>query len=594
MKKQFKKLTAVLLTAVMFLGMFTTMPVSVFAADVDDNSVGSDEVFTSSDGEYEYTKNDDGTITISSLVDKWSTYNGTLPDVIDGYIVTKIGDKAFYECYYLESIVLPDTITSIGDYAFYNCKRLETIKMSKSLTSIGAWAFAFCGSLSRYDTIKIPDNVTTIGSRAFYDCYTLNGIELPNGITTIEEQSFSYCQKLYDLNIPDSVTSIESRAFEGCENLNLNNIKLPDGLKYIKDGAFKECARSYLNKVTIPKYTIIEGNPFESVDIHIYSYKFLNSKEYTSAYKYADKYGITFIPLDVKPFDYVVLSDGSIEITKCNFNRDDYNEYYGDYFDSRNGTLTIPGKIDGYRVTSIGSNVFSYSDFDKIYVPSSVTKVGNSAFSNCKSVTLYGSLTYIGSSAFSRCGSFSFPSFSKNLKYIGSYAFAETGITNMNIPGTLNEIPEGLFYGCSYLTEVKIGEGVKSIGKNAFYGTDILTLNIPDSVTNIDGFLNVTYIGCNRGTATHKYAIDYKIKYTILDAIKGDVNLDGEVNIKDATRLQMMLTYGYDYGLYNENIHYSYSDMWNIDDVADLNGDIKINVEDVTLLQKNIAKYDNQ
>ena len=591
MKKQFKKLTAVLLTAVMLLGMFTTMPVSVFAADVDDNSVGA---FTSSDGKYEYTKNDDGTITISSLVDKWSTYNGTLPDVIDGYTVTKIGDKAFYECYYLQSIVLPDTITSIGDYAFYNCKRLETIKMSDSLTSIGVWAFGFCSSLSRYDTIKIPDSVTTIGARAFYCCNYLNGIELPNGITTIEEQTFIGCQNLYHVNIPDSVTSIGWSAFESCENLNLNNIKLPDGLKYIKDGAFKKCASSYLNKVTIPKYTIIEGNPFESVDIKIYGYKYLNSKEYTSAYKYADKYGITFISLDVKPFDYVVLSDGSIEITKCNFNRDDYNEYYGDSINYEKGILSIPDKIDGYRVTSIGDGVFSYSDFDKIYVPSSVTKVGNSAFSNCKSVTLCGSITYIGSSAFSRCGSFSFMSSLKNLKYIGSYAFAETGIDNMNIPGTLNEIPEGLFYGCSYLIEVKIGEGVKSIGKNAFYGTNISTLNIPDSVTNIDGFLNVRYIGCNRGTATHKYAIDYKIKYTILDAIKGDVDLDGEVNIKDATRLQMMLTYGYDYGLYNENIHYSYSDMWNIDDVADLNGDIKINVEDVTLLQKNIAKYDNQ
>lgn len=589
MKKQFKKLTAVLLTAVMLLGMFTTMPVSVFAADVDDNSVGA---FTSSDGKYEYTKNDDGTITISSLVDKWSTYNGTLPDVIDGYTVTKIGDKAFYECYYLQSIVLPDTITSIGDYAFYNCKRLETIKMSDSLTSIGVWAFGFCSSLSRYDTIKIPDSVTTIGARAFYCCDYLNGIELPNGITTIEDQTFIGCQNLYHVNIPDSVTSIGWSAFEDCENLNFNDIKLPDGLKYIKDGAFKKCASMHINKITIPKYTIIEGNPFESVDIKIYGYKYLNSKEYTSAYQYADEYGITFISLDVKPFDYVVLSDGSIEITKCNFNRDDYNEYYGDYFDSRNGTLTIPGKIDGYRVTSIGYNAFSYSDFDSIYVPSSVTEVESFAFSSCKSVTFSGELTYIGGSAFSECGYF-YLSFSKNLKYIGSYAFAGSGITSMNIPGTLNEIPEGLFYGCSYLTEVKIGDGVKSIGKNAFYGTNISTLNIPDSVTNIDGFLNVPYIGCNRGTATHKYAIDYKIKYTILDAIKGDVDLDGEVNIKDATRLQMMLTYGYDYGLYNENIHYSYSDMWNIHDVADLNDDIKINVEDVTLIQKNIAKYDN-
>ena len=43
--------------------------------------------------------------------------------IIEGieYTVTSIGDSAFYECYKLTSIGIPNSVTSIGDRAFYNC-----------------------------------------------------------------------------------------------------------------------------------------------------------------------------------------------------------------------------------------------------------------------------------------------------------------------------------------------------------------------------------------------------------------------------------------------------------------------------------------
>ena len=41
--------------------------------------------------------------------------------------VTAIGDRAFYNCTGLESIIIPEGVTAIGESAFYNCINLENI-----------------------------------------------------------------------------------------------------------------------------------------------------------------------------------------------------------------------------------------------------------------------------------------------------------------------------------------------------------------------------------------------------------------------------------------------------------------------------------
>lgn len=41
--------------------------------------------------------------------------------------VTAIGDRAFYDCINLKSIIIPEGVTAIGESAFYNCINLENI-----------------------------------------------------------------------------------------------------------------------------------------------------------------------------------------------------------------------------------------------------------------------------------------------------------------------------------------------------------------------------------------------------------------------------------------------------------------------------------
>ena len=65
---------------------------------------------------------------------------------------------------------LGKSVTCIGDSAFADCKYLETITMSNSIISIGDSAFANCISLTE---IVIPSSVTSIGIRAFKNCSNL-------------------------------------------------------------------------------------------------------------------------------------------------------------------------------------------------------------------------------------------------------------------------------------------------------------------------------------------------------------------------------------------------------------------------------------
>ena len=100
-------------------------------------------------------------------------YSGdiVIPETVNyegiSYSVTSIGDWAFYGCYELTSITIPNSVTSIGYRAFYGCSSLTSITIPNSVTSIGNGAFYGCSDLT---SITIPNSVTFIGEGAFYNC----------------------------------------------------------------------------------------------------------------------------------------------------------------------------------------------------------------------------------------------------------------------------------------------------------------------------------------------------------------------------------------------------------------------------------------
>ena len=107
-------------------------------------------------------------------------------------------------------------ITAIGSNAFFSCYNLSSIEIPNSITSIGASAFVSCTTMTN---IIIPNSVTSIGNNAFQNCNKLSSITLSNTLTSIGSSTFRTCSSLSSIVIPNSVTSISSQAFLDCLSL---------------------------------------------------------------------------------------------------------------------------------------------------------------------------------------------------------------------------------------------------------------------------------------------------------------------------------------------------------------------------------------
>ena len=97
------------------------------------------------------------------------------------YSVISISDYAFYDCYRLTSVTIPNSVTRIGEWAFTNCSGLTTIAIPNSVTRIGDLAFGGCSGLL---SVTIPKTVEKIGNLAFVGCTATINCEVdskPNG-----------------------------------------------------------------------------------------------------------------------------------------------------------------------------------------------------------------------------------------------------------------------------------------------------------------------------------------------------------------------------------------------------------------------------
>ena len=85
--------------------------------------------------------------------------------------MTKIGDRAYYNCTILSSVVIPDNVTEIGYDAFNGCS-FTSINIPKSMATIGEEAFKDCSNLI---SIIIPESVAVIEA---YACKLLRLLSL--------------------------------------------------------------------------------------------------------------------------------------------------------------------------------------------------------------------------------------------------------------------------------------------------------------------------------------------------------------------------------------------------------------------------------
>ena len=121
-------------------------------------------------------------------------------------------------------------------------------------------------------------------------------------------------------------------------------------------------------------------------------------------------------------------------------------------------------------ITSIGNFAFSSCyQLEKLYLPTTLTSIGESAFTGCNlnSLVLPDNVESIGASAFAYCGNLSSVTLNANLKTIGQSAFYSCPILKtITIPASVTSIETSAFSSCTSLTKIQVDQN------NAAYTSD--------------------------------------------------------------------------------------------------------------------------
>ena len=188
----------------------------------------------------------------------------------------------------------------------------------------------------------------------------------------------------------------------------------------------------------------------------------------------ADKFAVSASAETYGDYEYEILDDGTVEITRYN---------------GKSQTITIPNTINGKKVTSIGEFAFRYCSVLTVTIPNSITSIGSCAFfdSSLASITIPDSVTSIGSEAFSNCNNLTSIDIPDSVSSIGSYAFHGCyNLTKANIPNSVKTLENSVF-SCTGLKKVIIPNGVECIEADAFNNCENLTeITIPNSVKRIE------------------------------------------------------------------------------------------------------------
>ena len=140
------KLTSILLSAIMIIGIFGVVPFAASAAV---------------SGSYEYSVKSDSTAKITRYIDNGSK-TVTIPSTIGGYVSTEIGQRAFENHSSFNAVTIPSSITSIGEFAFRGCTGLASVSIPNSVEKIGNCAFGYTYGSGHY--VKI-DGFTIYGTK---------------------------------------------------------------------------------------------------------------------------------------------------------------------------------------------------------------------------------------------------------------------------------------------------------------------------------------------------------------------------------------------------------------------------------------------
>ena len=548
-----KKVLSIML---IILVVFSSMPMTVFGAENQDNS----------NDEFTYALSGDNAVITS--------YNGSdlfvdIPSEIDGHSVTEITSTTFKNDNSIVGIEVPNGVTTIGQGTFKNCLKAQYISLPATLKNIDtntltsnddcvyivernsvAEKFVTENDMNykkrfasdkvsesgqddnisyRYNnitsslyvygedeiknynsdnqpwknykstakSIKLFDGITSIGNYAFYNFTSVTPeVTIPSSVEKINYESFGNCTSLKKITIPDNVKTIENCAFENCSAV--TEIELGKGLTQLgtSNGYYYN---PFYNMTSVKKITFntekVPTTPYADL------FQFMNNLE--TVYVPAKSYS-----------DYLERFSSYINNAKFVLLNDDTD------FIIENGVLKLYQGNDA-----------------NIVIPSDVTEIGSSAFRNntsIKTVELNSNVEKISDCAFMGC----------------------TNLKNVTLNKDLKTISNSAFNGCTSLKKITISNSVETIGDYSFYKCTSLSndLVIPSSVTSIGNYafaednkiLSIDIKGNSNGTTIGNYSFQNATGIKTLDlgnvtsigtnAFNNCASLSGKLTIPDSVK----------------------------------------------------------
>ena len=180
--------------------------------------------------EFLYSISAGGEVTITNCIS--GLRNVIIPDEIEGYPVTVIGQYAFAgygRTVHHMTVKLPSTLTKIDQYAFSACSSLRKIEFPASLKTIGQYAFNDCKLLGVAD---IPDG-TTVNSYAFRN--TGVGTVIVGSGTTFSSTALSGDYRARELIVREGTTSVSANL--GTQYI-MESVYIPESVTSISGGLF--------------------------------------------------------------------------------------------------------------------------------------------------------------------------------------------------------------------------------------------------------------------------------------------------------------------------------------------------------------------
>ena len=257
----------------------------------------------------------------------------TLPETLES-----IGSNAFYQTNIYSDVVLPESLKTLGTGAFAECKGILTVKLPSSMKAIPNSAFSKCYSLT---TVYSNGAIEEFGENCFNTCYALHNVQIGKGTKTIKSGAFLNCRGLDGTLDLSTVASLASNAFQN--SFNITGVKLSP-IKF-ELSTFSGCTK-------IASYEVSpDSSYYSTVDGVLYN------KAMSVLYRY---------PIEKTDMEFTV-PNSVVEI----------------FTDAFSGAYHIGQVKLGKNITKIGNNAFKGTGVDYFYIPDSVTSIGSNVFENC-------------------------------------------------------------------------------------------------------------------------------------------------------------------------------------------------------------------